>query len=43
MTKEDFIRRYLGLYTEDNFNPRTVNILGGVLDTSKDGYDFIIL
>ncbi|XP_075678319.1 calcium-binding mitochondrial carrier protein aralar1 isoform X1 [Dermatophagoides pteronyssinus] len=37
MTKEDFIRRYLGLYTEDNFNPRTVNILGGVLDTSKDG------
>lgn len=42
MTSEDFIRRFLGFYTEDDFNPKTVNILGGILDTSKDGYDFTI-
>lgn len=37
MTCEDFIRSYLGLYTEDDYNQRTVKLLGEILDTSKDG------
>lgn len=38
MTSEDFIRSYLGLYNEDNYEPKTVKLLGNILDTSKDGY-----
>lgn len=37
MTPEDFIRSYLGLYSEDDYNQRTVKMLGDILDTSKDG------
>ena len=37
MSTDDFIRSYLGLYTEDNYNPKTVKMLGSILDTSKDG------
>lgn len=37
MTHEDFMRQYLKLYEESNYNKDTVNILGGILDTSKDG------
>uniref|UniRef100_A0A915ALK9 EF-hand domain-containing protein n=2 Tax=Parascaris univalens TaxID=6257 RepID=A0A915ALK9_PARUN len=37
MTAEDFIRRYLGLYTEDNYNRETVRILAGAADRTKDG------
>jgi len=37
MTPEDFIRSYLGLYAEQNFNSKTVKLLGSILDTSKDG------
>lgn len=37
MTPADFVRHYLGLYTEPNFNQNSVNLLGGILDTSKDG------
>lgn len=39
MTNEDFIRGYLGLYNEPDYNPNTVKLLGNILDTSKDGYD----
>lgn len=39
MTHEDFIRRFLKLFTHDNYNKQTVAMLGGILDTSKDGYD----
>jgi len=37
LTSEDFIRKFLGLYPEDNFNSKSVDILAGVVDTSKDG------
>ncbi|XP_069169836.1 calcium-binding mitochondrial carrier protein Aralar1-like isoform X2 [Procambarus clarkii] len=37
MTAADFVRNYLGLYTEPNFNPNSITLLGGILDTSKDG------
>lgn len=37
MTNEDFIRGYLGLYNEPDYNPNTVKLLGNILDTSKDG------
>ncbi|CAJ0957825.1 unnamed protein product, partial [Mesorhabditis belari] len=37
MTSEDFIRRFLGLYTEENFNEETVRLLASAADTTKDG------
>ncbi|CAB3401230.1 unnamed protein product [Caenorhabditis bovis] len=37
MTPEDFIRRYLGLYTEENYNRETVRLLASAADTTKDG------
>ncbi|KAI1289505.1 Calcium-binding mitochondrial carrier protein Aralar1 [Halotydeus destructor] len=37
MTHEDFIRRYLQLFPEENHNKTSVDVLGGILDTSKDG------
>ncbi|KAM8934082.1 electrogenic aspartate/glutamate antiporter SLC25A12, mitochondrial [Pelodytes ibericus] len=37
MTPEDFVQRYLGLHTEQNYNPKTVELLGGVADQTKDG------
>lgn len=37
MTPEDFIRSYLGLYKDEDYNPKTVRLLGSILDTSKDG------
>ncbi|XP_013779332.1 calcium-binding mitochondrial carrier protein Aralar1-like [Limulus polyphemus] len=37
MTPTDFVRGYLGLYQESNYNPTTVQLLGNILDTSKDG------
>lgn len=37
MTANDFVRSYLGLYTEPNPNPKSIQLLGGILDTSKDG------
>lgn len=37
MTDQDFVRRYLGLYTEENFNRETVRLLASAADTSKDG------
>ena len=37
MTPEDFIRKYLVLHDHLNYNPKTVKLLGSILDTSKDG------
>ncbi|RWS05155.1 Calcium-binding mitochondrial carrier protein Aralar1-like protein [Dinothrombium tinctorium] len=37
MTAEDFVLKYLGLFPTKQFNPLTVKLLGGILDTSKDG------
>ncbi|XP_068985225.1 calcium-binding mitochondrial carrier protein Aralar1 isoform X1 [Bombus flavifrons] len=37
MTPSDFVRSYLGLYTNSDYNPDSVNLLAGIVDTSKDG------
>lgn len=37
MTAEDFIRRYLGLYTDENYNRESVRLLASAADTTKDG------
>ncbi|XP_011498371.1 PREDICTED: calcium-binding mitochondrial carrier protein Aralar1 [Ceratosolen solmsi marchali] len=37
MTSSDFVRSYLGLYTDSDFNPDSVALLAGIVDTSKDG------
>jgi len=37
MTPTDFIRGFLGLFPDANFNQESVNLLGGIIDTSKDG------
>ncbi|KAK2583012.1 hypothetical protein KPH14_009057 [Odynerus spinipes] len=37
MTPSDFVRSYLGLYTDADYNPDSVDLLAGIVDTSKDG------
>jgi solute carrier family 25 aspartate/glutamate transporter 12/13 len=37
MSDTDFIRRFLGLMNEDNYNCSTVKLLANVVDTTKDG------
>ncbi|NXV86087.1 CMC1 protein, partial [Calonectris borealis] len=37
MTPEDFVQKYLGLYTDLRYNPKTVQLLAGVADQTKDG------
>ncbi|KAG8040178.1 hypothetical protein G9C98_000748 [Cotesia typhae] len=37
MTPSDFVRSYLGLYTDSDYNPDSVALLAGIVDTSKDG------
>ncbi|XP_031829926.1 calcium-binding mitochondrial carrier protein Aralar1 isoform X3 [Nomia melanderi] len=37
MTPSDFVRSYLGLYIDPDYNPDSVNLLAGIVDTSKDG------
>nr|CAD7265612.1 unnamed protein product [Timema shepardi] len=37
MTAADFVQNYLGLYSDANFNPESVKLLAGIVDTSKDG------
>jgi hypothetical protein len=32
------VQKYLGLYSDANFNPESVKLLAGIVDTSKDGY-----
>ncbi|KAF3694869.1 Calcium-binding mitochondrial carrier protein Aralar1 [Channa argus] len=37
MTPRDFVQSYLGLQTQPEFNPQTVELIAGVADTTKDG------
>lgn len=37
MTANDFVVRYLGFLPESNANPKSLTLLGNILDTSKDG------
>jgi len=37
MTPDDFIRKYLKLLTAENYHPGSLKLLGGIIDTSKDG------
>ncbi|XP_042678563.1 calcium-binding mitochondrial carrier protein Aralar1 [Centrocercus urophasianus] len=37
MTPEDFVQKYLGLHTDPRYNPKTVQLLAGVADQTKDG------
>ena len=38
MTPGDFVQKYLGLHTQIHHNPKTVQLIAGVADTTKDGY-----
>ncbi|XP_037821077.1 calcium-binding mitochondrial carrier protein Aralar1 isoform X2 [Lucilia sericata] len=37
MTSDDFVRKFLGLFTDAAFNDESVRLLAGIADTSKDG------
>ncbi|XP_063704479.1 calcium-binding mitochondrial carrier protein Aralar1 isoform X2 [Culicoides brevitarsis] len=37
MTDDDFVRKYLGFFPEENYNKASVTYLAGVLDSDKDG------
>lgn len=37
MTPTDFVQKYLGLHTDPLYNPKTVKLLAGVADQTKDG------
>lgn len=37
MTPRDFVQSYLGLHSQPQHNPKTVELLAGVADTTKDG------
>nr|XP_046261203.1 calcium-binding mitochondrial carrier protein Aralar1-like isoform X2 [Scatophagus argus] len=37
MTPRDFVQSYLGLHTQPQYNPKTVELIAGVADTTKDG------
>lgn len=37
MSANDFVRGFLGLYPDANYDPTSVALLGGITDTSKDG------
>ncbi|KAM7380543.1 hypothetical protein PAMP_003832 [Pampus punctatissimus] len=37
MTPRDFVQSYLGLHTQPQHNPKTVGLIAGVADTTKDG------
>ncbi|CAK6954165.1 electrogenic aspartate/glutamate antiporter SLC25A12%2C mitochondrial-like [Scomber scombrus] len=37
MTPKDFVQRYLGLHNQPQHNPKTVGLIAGVADTTKDG------
>uniref|UniRef100_A0A8C8A3A6 Solute carrier family 25 member 12 n=1 Tax=Oryzias sinensis TaxID=183150 RepID=A0A8C8A3A6_9TELE len=37
MTPQDFVQSYLGLHSQPQHNPKTVELIAGVADTTKDG------
>jgi len=38
MSDVDFIRNFLGMYPHSNYNKKSVRLMAGIIDTSKDGY-----
>lgn len=38
MSPSDFVTRYLNIFGESQPNPKTVELLSGVVDQTKDGY-----
>lgn len=38
MTPQDFVQSYLGLHSQPQHNPKTVELIAGVADTTKDGW-----
>lgn len=38
MSPNDFVTRYLNIFGENQPNPKTVELLSGVVDQTKDGY-----
>lgn len=38
MSSEDFVRNYLGMFPEPNFNKESVKLIASAADTTKDGY-----
>ncbi|XP_037919362.1 calcium-binding mitochondrial carrier protein Aralar1 isoform X3 [Hermetia illucens] len=37
MTSDDFVRKYLKIFTDSEYNEESVKLLAGIADTSKDG------
>lgn len=37
MTPEDFVRRYLGMFAEENYNKESVRMIASAADTTRDG------
>ncbi|XP_050343663.1 calcium-binding mitochondrial carrier protein Aralar1 isoform X2 [Nymphalis io] len=38
ITSEDFVRKFLGLFGEDDYNKESVKLIAGIVDMDKDGY-----
>ncbi|KAL0832532.1 hypothetical protein ABMA28_000742 [Loxostege sticticalis] len=38
ITSEDFVRKYLGLFNEDDYNKESVKLIAGIVDMDKDGF-----
>lgn len=43
MSPSDFVRSYLGLLADDNYNPETLRRIANCADTTKDGYVLTVL
>lgn len=43
MSPNDFVTRYLNIFGESQPNPKTVELLSGVVDQTKDGYVYFLL
>nr|XP_032513148.1 calcium-binding mitochondrial carrier protein Aralar1 isoform X2 [Danaus plexippus plexippus] len=38
ITSEDFVRKFLGLFDEDDYNKESVQLIAGIVDMDKDGF-----
>ncbi|KAF9797029.1 hypothetical protein SFRURICE_006904 [Spodoptera frugiperda] len=38
ITSEDFVRKFLGLFEEDDYNAESVKLIAGIVDMDKDGF-----
>lgn len=43
MSPNDFVTRYLNIFGESQPNLKTVELLSGVVDQTKDGYVYFLL